>query len=154
MEIKRDEYAGEIIIRKAGPADMEAVLELAGDVFEGEQGIPRSLNPIPPENTPQWWCAVTEGRIAGVAAAFVEDGRWHIGRLAVAKEMRGRHIATDLLRTAAAFVFDQGADIIYMEARDITVAIVKKMGGRVAGEPVPFYQGTVTPVVLETERFQ
>ena len=59
----------------------------------------------------------------------------------------------DRLKTAAAFVFDQGVDAIYMEARDITVAIVQKMGGRVTGEPVPFYEGTVTPVMLEKERF-
>ena len=81
-------------------------------------------------------------------------GRWHIGRLAVAKEMRGRHIATELLKTAAAFVFDQGVDSIYMEARDITVAIVQKMAAAGSGgEPVPFYEGTVTPVMLEKERF-
>ena len=150
--MKRDDSVCKVLIRKALPSDMEAVLKLAGDIFEGEQKIPRSLNPISPEQNPQWWCAVADGRIAGTAAAFEEGGRWHIGRLAVAKEMRGRHIATELLKTAAAFVFDQGADAIYMEARDITVAIVQKMGGRVTGEPVPFYEGTVTPVVLEKER--
>ena len=40
-----------------------------------------------------------------------------------------------------------------MEARDTTVAIVGKMGGTVAGEPVPFYKGTVTPVWLTKEAF-
>ena len=138
-----------ILIRKAVPADMDEVYKMAADIFEGEQGIPRDLNPIPPENHPQWWCAEAGGRLAGVAAAFVEGDYWHNGRLAVAKEMRGRHIATELLKTAAAFAFDQGADAVYMEARDITVSIVKKLGGRVIGEPVPFYEGTVTPVVME-----
>ena len=45
------------------------------------------------------------------------------------------------MKTVAASVFDQGADCIYMEARDITVAIVKKLGGRVTGEPVLFLRG-------------
>ena len=67
--------------------------------------------------------------------------------------MRGRHIATGVVNPAAPSAFDQGVDAIYMEARDITVAIVQKMGGRVTGEPVPFYEGTVTPVMLEKERF-
>ena len=49
MEIKRDEYAGEIIIRKAGPADMEAVLELAGDVLRGNSGGLLSHRSQPPE---------------------------------------------------------------------------------------------------------
>ena len=154
MEKKSGHSVCEAVIRRACEADMEEIWQLVGDVFEEEQGIPRALNPIPPENCPQWWCAEAEGRIVGAMAAFVEDGSWHVGRLAVSGAMRGRHIATGLMKTVAASVFDQGADCIYMEARDITVAIVKKLGGRVTGEPVLFYGERLTPAVLERGRFE
>jgi hypothetical protein len=35
-----------------------------------------------------------------------------------------------------------------MDARDVTVKIICGMGGKIAGEPTPFYDGTVTPIVL------
>ena len=41
-----------------------------------------------------------------------------------------------------------------MTARDTTVKIVSDMGGEVVGEPQPFYNGNVTPVVLKKENFK
>ncbi len=40
-----------------------------------------------------------------------------------------------------------------MEAREVTVAIICRLGGRVAGKPVPFYKGTVTPVRLHRDDY-
>lgn len=42
---------------------------------------------------------------------------------------------------------------IYMEAREVTVAIICRLGGQVAGKPVPFYKGTVTPVRLHRDDY-
>ena len=55
MEKKSGHSVCEAVIRRACEADMEEIWQLVGDVFEEEQGIPRALNPIPPENCPQWW---------------------------------------------------------------------------------------------------
>lgn len=40
-----------------------------------------------------------------------------------------------------------------MEARDITVHILKKFGAETTGAPFSFYRGTVTPVRLTREAF-
>lgn len=50
-------------------------------------------------------------------------------------------------------LFDMGIDKIYMDARDATVKIVFGMGGRIVGEAYKFYEGNVTPVVLEKKDY-
>ena len=40
-----------------------------------------------------------------------------------------------------------------MEAREATVAIICRLGGRVVGKPVAFYKGTVTPVRLHRDDY-
>jgi hypothetical protein len=40
-----------------------------------------------------------------------------------------------------------------MDARDITAKIICKMGGKIIGKSIPFYEGTVTPIVLYKNDF-
>ena len=40
--MKRDDSVCKVLIRKALPSDMEAVLELAGDIFEGSRKFPEA----------------------------------------------------------------------------------------------------------------
>ena len=51
------------------------------------------------------------------------------------------------------FALAHGVDEIHMTARDTTVKIVCDMGGVVTGDPKPFYDGNVTPVVLKRENY-
>lgn len=44
-------------------------------------------------------------------------------------------------------------DEIHMTARDTTVKIVCEMGGKITGEPYPFYAGNVTPVILKKKNY-
>lgn len=46
-----------------------------------------------------------------------------------------------------------GIDKIYMDARDATVKIVCSMGGHIVGKAYKFYDGNVTPVVLEKKDY-
>ena len=140
-------------IRRAKADDMEEILALTCRVFEGEQEIPRSLNPIPAERCPQWWCAEEDGALLGCVALFREDGGWHMGRFALLPACRGRHLGTALLRAALSEVFQQDIPAVSMEARDTTVHILKKFGARVTGDPFPFYRGMVTPMCLTREDF-
>lgn len=141
-------------LRPARPHDREAMMALQIDVFYGEQHIPRDIVTAFAALRPQCWVAELNGAIVGTAAAWYEGRQLHWGRFTVAKPLRGQHIGTRLAAYSFADLFAQGADSIFMEARDITAAMVCAMGGTIVGKTVPFYKGTVTPVVLTKERFR
>ena len=148
----REEMA-QCIVRRAADTDMEAVLELTAQVFEGEQDIPREMNPIPAEKQPQWFCMEQDGVLAGTAAVYREGGRWHMGRITVAPSLRGQHRGTFLMKSVLTEVFAQGVDEIFLEARDATVHILRGFGAQIAGEPFTFYRGRVTPILLKRADF-
>ena len=50
-------------------------------------------------------------------------------------------------------LFSQGYTQIYMEAREVTVKMIVNMGGEITGETVPFFAGTVTPLILKKESY-
>jgi len=50
-------------------------------------------------------------------------------------------------------LFSQQGESIYMDAREAAVKIVRKIGGKIIGKATPFYEVTVTPVVLHKEDF-
>lgn len=141
------------VIRRAEAADMRPIMELVDEVFWKEQGIPRSLNPIPPEKRPQWWCVREGAEIVGTLAAYWEDGACRLGRLTVAPLRRRRRLGEGLLRFALGDLFAQDVPQISMEARPVTVGILQKLGAEAVGEPFPFYRGTVTPLLLTREAF-
>jgi len=141
--------------QRAKEQDMEAILDLLAEVFEGEQGIPRALNPIGAEKKPRWRCVKTAaGEIAAVCAVYEEDGAAHMGRIAVKKELRRQGVGRALIRFALEEEFAAQVQEVRMEAREITVAIVKELGGAVIGEAAPFYKGTVTPVRIRKTDFE
>lgn len=140
-------------VRRAAEADMEAVLELTAQIFEGEQQIPREMNFIPAEKQPQWFCMEQDGRLVGTAAVYREGGMWHMGRITVAPALRGQHRGTFLLKSVLTEVFAQGVDEIFLEARDATVHILRGFGAEIVGEPFAFYRGNVTPILLKRADF-
>lgn len=142
-----------ITMRKAHASDMGEIMDLVDVIFEREQDIPRELSPIPEHQQPQWWCAEMNRKIVGTAALYKDNGIWHMGRIAVSGELRGQHIATKLLCFALEDIFSQNIDEVHLEARDITVHIMQNLGAKVIGEPVPFYKGTVTPIILKKSDF-
>ena len=140
-------------IRRAAQADMPEILALVEQVFTGEQGIPVWMHHIPPERTPIWWCAAEENHIAACAAAYCEDGVWHMGRIAVSPGLRGRGIGTELLRHALGEMFDLGIDCVHMEARDTTVRILTRMGAEVTGDAFDFFGDRCTPICIRREKW-
>jgi ribosomal protein S18 acetylase RimI-like enzyme len=93
------------------------------------------------------------GAIAAAVASWEEHGRTHWGRFAVQPALRGKHIGTALARHSVEDLFSRGAPEIHLTARESTVHIFCKMGGEITGEPVPFFEGTVTPVILRKESY-
>ncbi|CZQ91538.1 GNAT family N-acetyltransferase [Trichococcus ilyis] len=137
-------------LRKATADDMEEILRLQVETFHGEQKIPSEGIPLPDEKSPQWWCAVLDDVLVGAVAAWEEDKQVHWGRFVTDPTHRGLQIGTKLARFSLDDLFSsQQVDEIHMEAREITVKMICRMGGKIIGEPIPFFEGTVTPLVLK-----
>ena len=142
------------VIREASDQDMKGIMELIISVFNGEQTIPTELIPIPDELTPRWWCADENGVITGSIALYQEHGEWHLGRFAVSPNRRGTSLGSRLFETAVQDIFQSGIEVLYCEARDTTVHIILKHGGRIIGEAVPFFKGNVTPMFISKDSFE
>lgn len=143
----------ECIVRRASDADMDAVMEMNAQIFEGEQNIPQEMNFIPADKQPQWWCMEQDGELVGTAAIYREGKQWHMGRITVAPKLRGQHKGTFLLKSVLDDVFAQDVDNIFLEARDATVHILTGFGAEIVGEPFAFYRGNVTPILLTRDKF-
>ncbi len=143
----------ECVVRCASDTDMDAVMQLNAQIFEGEQNIPQEMNFIPAEKQPQWWCMEQDGELVGTAAIYREGEQWHMGRITIASKLRGQHKGTFLLKSVLTEVFAQDVDNLFLEARDATVHILNGFGAEIVGEPFAFYRGNVTPILLTRTAF-
>ena len=122
-------------------------------VFHFEQNIPADDIEGFLDRNPMCWCAVCDDKIVSAAAAWEENGVLHWGRFVTNSRYRGLHIGTQLARRCFDDLFSQGYTQIYMEAREVTVKMIVNMGGEITGETVPFFAGTVTPLILKKESY-
>lgn len=143
----------EMIFRKAKEEEMPRIIKMQIDVFSGEQGIPSDDIDKFIAKEPECWCAESDGKIYAAVAAWKEDGKIHWGRFVVFPAARGLHIGTKLAKCSFDDLFENDTEKIYIDARDATVNIVCKMGGKVVGEPYLFYGDNVTPVILEKKDY-
>ena len=143
----------EIIYRRAQKQEYTHIISMQSHVFHIEQGIPEDDVTEFLERNPICWCAELDGEIIGTAIAWKEHGIMHWGRFVVIPTLRGHRIGPALARYSFEDLFNHGTTEIHMTARDTTVKIVCDMGGEVTGEPISFYNGNVTPVVLKRENY-
>ena len=143
----------EVLFRRAVPSEKAALQKLQIDVFSGEQGIPPGEVPVLPSLAPQYWCAVKGSVPIGAVAAWREEGKIHWGRFAVKKEYRGQHIGQELALYSLRDLFSQQVDAIYLGARDATVKLMEKWGGKVIGASSFFHGSAITPVILQRDVF-
>jgi len=141
------------IIERLSINYMEKALILLREVFTYEQNIPVELHNINEDLKPIWWYAKIDSEIVGIAASWIEKDEWHWGRFAVNKRLRGLGIGKKLAIFSLNEIFNLGAEKISIEARDVTVSILKKLGGEVVGEPINFYGDSVTPMKLKKYDF-
>lgn len=144
----------DIIYRQALDDNMEEIFKLVFEVFCCEQKIASELIHFSEDKQPIWFCVLKGGSIVGAAAAWEEEGMMHWGRFAIRKDARGYGIGTKLAKYSFDCLFTGEVTELYMEARDATVRIVCALGGKVIGEPQPFFLDTVTPVVLRKKDYE
>jgi DNA-binding MarR family transcriptional regulator/predicted GNAT family N-acyltransferase len=134
-------------------AYFDSAMELLIQTFSNEQNIPGQLVPLSKSKSPRWWCVRVGEEVLGAVAAWKESGQWHWGRFAVDKNFRGLGIGKTMAIESITELFTGAADKIIIEARDITVGIIQKLGGKQTRPPFDFYGEPVTPMVLEKEAF-
>ena len=143
----------EIILRRAQQEDLRPIIELQKKIFHFEQNIPADDIEGFLDRNPVCWCAVCDGEIVSAAAAWEENGVFHWGRFVTDSRYRRLHIGTQLARYSFDDLFSHGYTQVYMEAREVTAKMIVKMGGEITGETVPFFDGTVTPLILKKESY-
>lgn len=143
----------DLIIKRMPCERMEEALQLLRDVFFGEQNIPVELHPLPEHMKPVWWIALNGKEMVGVACGWIENGEWHWGRFAVPPRFRGSGIGKKLAVFSIREIFELGAEAIHIEARDVTVGILQKLGGKITGTPMDFHGDPVTPMILTKQNF-
>lgn len=137
-----------IRMEKVSSNYMKDTIRLATEVFTYEQNIPKNLIPINENLKPTWWCARVGEDIIGVSASWIEKDKWHWGRFAVDKRLRGIGIGKELAIFSLSETFKLGAQKIFIEARDITVEMLQQFGCEVVGDPIDFYGEPVTPITI------
>lgn len=140
-------------IEKLPATYYNSAIQLASEVFSLEQNIPEELMPINHEQQPVWWCTRIGEDLLGTAASWLENGQWHWGRFAVDSRLRGLGFGKKMAVFSLRDTFDLGADRVFLDARTITVIIVKKLGGKVVGMTKPFYGQEITPMTLTKRDF-
>lgn len=126
---------------------------LLEEVFYKEQDIPKELIPLHNEHQ-EWWCIRNKDQIVGIVAAWAIHSEWHWGRLAVDQKLRGRGIGKKLVLKSIADLFQMDIEKIKINARDITLEMILRIGGKVTGEKSLFYGHPLTPMCLEKSAFQ
>jgi len=130
----------------------EKAIALMEKVFTLEQQIPKDYLPV--KVYPQMsWGILQNGELLALAIAWWEEGLWHWGRYAVDPGLRGKGLGKRLAHVSLKALFEAGAKEIHIDARDITVDLLSKMGARAVGETFDFY-GRVTPMRLNAKDFK
>ncbi|NFV11719.1 MarR family transcriptional regulator [Clostridium sporogenes] len=142
-----------IKIEKLSSNYLEDAIKLTTEVFHCEQNIPKELIPIKKDLKPIWWCTRVGEDIIGVVASWQGNNKWHWGRFAIDKRLRGLGIGKKMAAFSLNEMFNLDVEEIFIDARDVTVTILKKLGCEVLGESIDFYGEPVTPVVMKKQDF-
>ncbi len=115
---------------------LRAAQELRVQVFCVEQGVPREVELDAGDDVARHAIAVTpDGTVIGTMRLLVRDGVVRVGRVAVAREWRGRGIASRLLARADEYAQRQRAESLRLAAQTAAQRLYLKAGFRPVGEP-------------------
>jgi predicted GNAT family N-acyltransferase len=130
----------------------DAAILFIETVFYNEQNIPKELLLL--ENDHQkWWCIRNSDEIVGTVAAWKIKSEWHWGRFAIHKKLRGLGLGKRIAIKSLDELFQIGIEKVIIDARDITVEIVLKLGGEITGKKTNFYGSFITPMKIQKKNF-
>ncbi len=134
-------------IEPLNPTSVNLAFEFLEQVFSVEQNIPKELIPVVADQQ-KWWAIKDGNQIVGTAAIWQINSEWHWGRLAIHEKLRGLGLGKKLVMQSLDESFQMEIETILIDARDITVDMILKLGGKIVGEKINFYGLPVTPMEL------
>lgn len=114
--------------RRARPEEMAEVMALRHAVFCDEQGVPPELEHDAEDATALHVVAVDDGRVVGTCRVLGAGPSVRLGRMAVAREHRGRGLGAALLAAAHALAADRGAREVAIHAQTSAFGFWERAG--------------------------
>jgi len=142
-----------VIIRAMAAADFEAVTEL--DVLSFSLPWPRDAFETELANRDaRCWVAEEQGRVVGALVFWRVLDEAHLATISIHPAFRRRGIARQLLQTAMAAAYAEGACIYHLEVRAGNQAAQKlylEFGFKIVGRRAKYYKDTGEDAVLMTK---
>ena len=114
--------------RRAQPEEMAQVMALRHAVFCDEQGVPPELEHDAEDATALHVVLVDGGRVVGTCRVLGDGPSVRLGRMAVAREHRGRGLGAALLAAAHALAAERGAREVAIHAQTSALGFWERAG--------------------------
>ena len=109
-----------------GLDNLPQAAEIRQEVFVEEQGFHNEFDEI---DAAAWHTVIYDnGRPAATGRAFLEDGAWHIGRVAVRKEFRGKQYGAAVMQALERKIAELGAESVGLSAQVQARGFYEKLG--------------------------
>ena len=122
-------------IHIANTNEKEKVFALRFEVFVDEQNVPPEIEIDEKDDHAIHIIAEEEGVTVGCARAVLSENSAYIGRIAVKKNLRGRHIGIQICRFVIDYCEEQGCKYIWLNAQVPAQGFYEKLGFKSEGEP-------------------
>jgi predicted GNAT family N-acyltransferase len=141
----------EPIVRRAEPDELEDVLALRHEVFCVEQGVPVPLERDEHDRRALHLVAVSERRIVGTCRLLGGPSQetWRLGRMAVARDWRGRGVGEAILGRAHTEAARAGARRVVLAAQLAAKGFYGRLGYVPWGEP--FEEAGIEHIAMSRE---
>ena len=116
------------MIRRAGPEDMDAVLEIRRVVFIVGQNVPEELERDGRDGDAIHLIAFHEDDPVGTARLLIDAGRGKIGRVAVLESVRGLGFGKALMAAAVEVLREEGVAEARLAAQTHALGFYEALG--------------------------
>jgi len=110
-------------------------------VFVQEQGVAPEIEWDEIDRDAIHLAAISGGRVVGAARVFSDGAEWHVGRVAVLQQYRGRGVGTLLMRVAEGIAQERGALEVALNAQAPVVEFYLRLG--YSGEGSIFFEAGI-----------
>lgn len=121
------------MIRRAGAADIPAVLDIRVKVFIEEQGVSEADEWDGLDDHAIHLTAFRDGIAVGTARLLIDGETGKIGRVAVLRDQRGTGLGKALIRAALEDLRAQGLTQARLESQTHAIGFYESLGFTVAG---------------------
>ncbi len=144
-----------VVSGASGDPALEEIFAIREEVFVKEQGYALEIERDAFDRQAAHALACEDDKPVGTGRLYLdEEARWHIGRVAVLREARGRGIGDLVMRMLLLSALEFGADAVYLGSQEHATGFYEKLGFRVYGgeyldEGQPHYHMSIDRAAME-----